>query len=457
MIKTAAPLQKENMTETTPPRRQHARRRFVLTTFGSFGDLHPYIALALELRARGHQVVLATHEIYRPIIEAEGIDFHTVRPDVLDFGEEAEFMKRVMDLRTGPKYLICELAMPYLRASYADLSAACEGADMFVTHPLAIAAPLIAEQRRAQGMAWASVAIAPLSFMSAYDPSILAPAPWLRHLHGLGPGFYRMLLQMMKRTTDPWVKPWHQFRKELGLPPTTANPVLDGQFSPDLTLALFSPLLAAPQPDWPPHTVVTGFPFYDRHGAEDRLDPALDAFLNAGEPPIVFTLGSAAVMAAGDFYAQSVAAAQKLGRRALLLVGRDPANRPAQLPPGIAAFDYAPYSQVFPRAAAIVHQGGIGTTAQALRAGRPALIVPFAFDQPDNAMRVVRMGVGRTLARRLYTADRVAEELRALLEDNRYANQAAAIGPQIQAEEGASRASDAMEALLDSAPKVTVG
>ncbi len=438
------------MIDTTFTHGQHTRKRFVLTTFGSLGDLHPYIALALELRERGHVVVIATHNNHRAIVEAEGLAFHRVRPDVDDLEQQPALMKKVMDLRTGPEFLIREFLMPHLRDSYADLSAACEGTDMLVTHPLTMTAPLLMEQKRGQGLAWTSIALAPSTFLSAYDPSVLAPAPWLQHLHFLGPRFYGMLLRQMKRTVDPWMAPWHQFRKELGLPPTAANPVLDGQFSPELTLAIFSPLLAAPQPDWPSPTVVTGFPFYDRRGDPSNLDPALEAFMCAGEPPIVFTLGSAAVLTAGDFYAQSAEAAQKLGRRALLLVGRDPANRPANLPPSIAVFDYAPYSQVFPRAAAIVHQGGMGTTAQALRAGRPALVVPFGFDQPDNAARVTRLGAGRTLPRRLYQADRVAQELRTLLNDKSYTSEARALGQKIQAEDGVGKACDAMETLLES-------
>src|SRR5262249_28459461 len=158
--------------------------------------------------------------------------------------------------------------------------------------------------------------------------------------------------------------------------------------SPELTLAMFSPVLGGVQPDWPPNSQLTGFPFYD--GLSAALNPKLAAFLDGGQPPIVFTLGSAAVMAAGEFYTESLRAAQRLGNRAILVTRRDPGNVPAgPLPDGVAVFEYAPFSALFPRAAAIVHQGGIGTTGQALRAGRPMLVVPFGFDQPDNADRVV--------------------------------------------------------------------
>jgi len=248
--------------------------------------------------------------------------------------------------------------------------------------------------------------------------------------------------------TIPWAEPVRQLRRDIGLPPG-ANPIFEGQHSPELTLALFSKVLGAPQPDWPPNTHVTGFAFYDRLEKHQGLTLELARFLDAGPAPIVFTLGSSAVMDARDFYRQSAAAAVQLGQRAVLLIGRDPANIPAApLPAGVIAAEYAPYSEIFPRATAIVHQGGVGTTAQALRAGRPMLVVPFAHDQPDNAARVERLGVARQVSRRAYRAGRVASELRKLLDDPSYAARSAEVGRQIQSEDGVSTACNLIERRL---------
>ena len=154
-------------------------------------------------------------------------------------------------------------------------------------------------------------------------------------------------------------------------------------------------------------------------------------------------------MAAGDFYRESVEAARMLGIRAVLLVGRDPRNIPAEpLSDDIALFEYLPYSQIFPRAAAIVHQGGIGTTAQALRAGKPMLVVPFAFDQPDNAYRVTRLGVARTIYRYRYSAHRAATELETLLSNTTYLTRAEQVGEIVRAEKGVAVACDAIEMQL---------
>ena len=138
-----------------------------------------------------------------------------------------------------------------------------------------------------------------------------------------------------------------------------------------------------------------------------------------------------------------------MGYRAVLLVG----HRNKQLFSGlqsnrIAVVDYTPHAELFSRAAAIVHQGGIETTAQALRSGRPMLVVPFSFDQPDNAARVTRLGVARTLPRHRYTANHVVAELNRLLQDHSYATRAAQVGEQVQAENGVKIACDALEAHL---------
>jgi UDP:flavonoid glycosyltransferase YjiC (YdhE family) len=233
----------------------------------------------------------------------------------------------------------------------------------------------------------------------------------------------------------------------MGLPPTKANPFFEGGQSPRLVLSLFSRELAAPQPDWPAHSVQPGFPFYDQDGDAD-MPADLLRFLDDGPAPLVFTLGSSAVLDAGGFYEQSAQAAKLLGRRAVLLVGKKPENRPASLPRGVITIAYAPFSQIFPRAAAIIHQGGIGTTGQAMRSGRPTIIMPYAHDQPDNAARTSRLGISRTIPRARYTAEAAAAELRKLLDDPTYAQRAREVGERVQREDGIGGACDALEGML---------
>lgn len=406
------------------------------------------MALALELQERGYHSVIATSPLYREKVEAEGLAFHPLRPDLPspDSETSAELIRRVSHGRGGPSYLFRELLVPHLRETYADTLAAVTadgGADLLVSHQVPLTAPLVAEKT---GVKWISSVLFPIAFASAYDPPTPPQLPALRTLAATHPLVARTLFGIGKWTTKSWVEPIQQLRKDLGLPPK-GNPIFEGQHSPTLVLALFSKLLAQIQPDFPSNTIITGFPFYDRKDAETP-SPELFRFLDEGEPPLLFTLGSSLVWIAKDFYRISIEAAQKLGRRALLLIG-DKRNLPhTKLPDGMAAFDYAPHSLVMPRASVVVHQGGIGTTGQALRAGQPMLIVPFGQDQPDNARRCVRLGVGRTLSLSRYTVSRVASELSELLDNPTYREQAAQVGQQVREENGTKRACDAIEQVI---------
>jgi UDP:flavonoid glycosyltransferase YjiC (YdhE family) len=432
----------------TPERRAAATgRRIVVTTLGSLGDLHPYLALALGLRARGHDVLVATGECYLRKIEALGLGFAAIRPNC-DWVADPDVMRRIMHPRWGLQRVVREVLLPALRQTYEDTLAAADGADLLVAMQGNFATALAAEKK---GIPWASAVHLPIALASAYDPPVLPGFAGLcRALRFLGPAFWKPLRSFLKWTTNGLFRPYCRLREEIGLPPAVSNPLTDGQ-SPLLHLALFSRWIMDRQPDWPPQTVVTGFPWHDRNGA-GGLPAELAQFLNAGPPPIVFTLGTAVSedASAAGFFERSAAAAKALGRRAVLILNQ-PRNRPPQLPDGVAAFNYAPFSDLFPRAAVIVHHGGIGTTGLAMRSGRPMLVMPCAWDQPDNAARVARLGIGRTIPRHCYTPARVAVELHRLLNDPRYTQRASAVSVQVRHEDGVQVACDALSGLLQTA------
>jgi UDP:flavonoid glycosyltransferase YjiC (YdhE family) len=337
--------------------------------------------------------------------------------------------------------------MPAIEQTYEDLLAAARYADLLVGHPISFAVPTVAE---VLGKPWLSVVLQPSVLLSAHDPPVISGLPFLTALHPLGPRFWKPFLRLARRNLRSWGHPLNALRSKLGLA-TLRSPAFDDMYSPFGTLAWFSRVLAAPQPDWPARVTITGFPFYDRLNAGEVMSPELHRFLAAGAPPVVFTLGSSAVFAAEEFFHESIAAAKQAGVRAILLIGRDPRNAPREsLPPEIMAAEYAPFSELLPRVAATVHQGGVGTTAQALRAGRPTLIVPWSHDQPDNANRIEKLGTGRTLARSKYRAAAAASELRLLLSKLSYAEAAKSAASLIAQEDGAKAAADALEAALDS-------
>ena len=418
--------------------------KIVLYTFGSLGDLNPYLGIALGLKAMGHAPMIATAGAYREYVEGAGVGFHPVRPD-LSIGDR-ETIRRVMDPKGGMEFLLRGVLLSQLRESYLDLEEALRGASLLITHPLSFAGHVAVEKLR---IPWVSTVLAPISFLSAWDPPVLPEFSFLQNLRVLGPAVNRWIYtRLPKLYTQKWVDPVRRLRKELGLP-EGRNPLFDGQHSPGLVLALFSRVIAAPQKDWPDRTVVTGFVTCDRDLHGEGIGEELDRFLEAGHPPIVFTLGSSAVFEAGNFYRESAMAASAIGKRAVLLVGKDLAqNIPYPLPEGIAAFPYAPYSEIFPRCAALVHSGGIGTIAQAMRAGKPSLAVYFGFDQPDNAARLARLGMGKVVPAKKYTADLAASLLREILENPLYSDCASSMGDRVRKEDGAGTACLAIERFL---------
>jgi len=212
----------------------------------------------------------------------------------------------------------------------------------------------------------------------------------------------------------------NQLRGELGLPPVSRIYTKWNQ-SPQLVIGMFPDWFGAPQPDWPPQTHLVGFPLYDPRPAPG-LSEELNNFLNAGDPPIVFAPGSANSQAAA-FFRTSVEVCRRLGRRGILLT-KFPAQVPPGLPPTVRHFDFVPFGLVLPRAAALLHHGGIGSCAQGLAAGLPQLVMAMAFDQLDNGQRLARLGVGAVLRVSQFRAPRVAAMLEPLLTSRAVANRA---------------------------------
>ena len=420
--------------------------RIILSNIGTFGDINPLIAVALELKRRGHLPVMAVPSLYEPKIVPLGLEFHPVRPN-LD-PENTLLAEMIYDVRKGTERGLREFLFPVLRQTYDDLTAAATTparADLLLVGELNYAGPIVAE---VTGIPWASYVLAPLSFFSAFDPPVLPMYPRLARADKAVPGMGRAIKRLARFVSRKWPQPIYDLRRELGLS-RGPNPLFDAKHSPDLVLAMFSRVLGQEQPDWPANTRITGFCFYDSDAGNAALPPHLEAFLNAGPPPLVFTLGSAAVLAAGNFYEFGARAAERLGMRAVLLIGSDARNRPRHpLPETICVAEYAPYSALFSRASVIIHQGGVGTTAQCLRAGKPMLIMPYSHDQPDNARRMRRLKIARILQRRNFTPLRVAQKLRILLEEPIYARRAQQMAMRLRSEDGVATVCNALEELV---------
>jgi rhamnosyltransferase subunit B len=418
-------------------------RKVVLATVGSLGDLHPFIALGQALRERGLSVVIACAAEYQSKVEAAGIAFHPLRPSFdemqRDLGmDRAQLTRGAVE---QSRFLFRKLVLPYVRTAYEDMMRVTADAALVLPSSLAFGARLAAERR---GIPWIAVILQPMMFLSSYDPPIIPGAGWLSAvLRKLGPTPTRYALWILKKAVNGLFRPLHGLRTDLGLAPSALNPLFDGQFADKGgAIALYSRLLGDVQPDYPQPTSIVGFATFDSEtGLAAGLDPALEAFLKSGTAPLVFTVGSLIVNSPGSFYRESLRAARTVKRRAVLLVGEQGLGEFAHMGSAeVFVCAYAPHSLLFPRAAAIVHHGGIGTLAQALRSGRPQLIVPYFADQPDNAARTARLGVGRISSPRSYNGASASRDLDRLLDDARYLARAREVAESLAGEDGAAQA-----------------
>jgi UDP:flavonoid glycosyltransferase YjiC (YdhE family) len=413
--------------------------RILLAPLGSHGDVHPFIGLGLALRSRGHDVRFITSAHFKSLIESLGFPFSPVGTDddyhALVNNPDLWHPSRSMKAIFGNG----GIASRHLRDGYARIQ------EQHLPGETILAAGLLAFWARSAAeklnIPLASVHLQPSVMWSAASTPEFAT---LRFREWWPHWFRNSLFWYGDRfVADPLIGPeLNAFRAEIGLPPVKRIVGKWGH-SPQRIIGLF-PAWYGNAPDWPAHFRHAGFVRFDQADSFPVPDE-VERFLSAGEPPIVFSFGSA--MRQGKPYFTAAAEACKLlGRRGLLLAkGRD--QIPESLPSGVLHADYAPFSKVFPRAAAVVHHGGIGTCAQGLAAGVPQLVMPLAFDQPDNARRLEKLGVGARVWPKRFTPKRVAAALFELLDSPATVMRAKDVAEQMTEGDPAARASELIEEM----------
>ena len=419
--------------------------RVLLAPLGSHGDVHPFLGLGFALRARGHDVHVITSESFRGLIEGHGFGFAPV-------GTEADFESMINhpDMWHPGRSMRnilgqSDILRRHLREGYRRIvERNIPGNTVLLAGMLAFWARVANEK---PGIPLATVHLQPSVMQSVANPPEFAQL----RMRSWWPHWLRSMLFWYgdRRIVDPMLSPVvNEFRGELGLPPVKR---LFGRWvhSPDRTIGLF-PKWYADAPDWPAQFRHAGFVRFDQAGAAP-LPPELEAFLKAGDAPIAFSFGSA-MRQGKPYFTAAVEACRILGKRGLLLAkGRE--QIPANLPTTILHVEYAPFSEVFPRSAAVVHHGGIGTCAQGLAAGVPQLVMPLAFDQPDNARRLEILGVGSRVWPRRFTGPRVAQALFELLDSPATIMRCKDVAELMEEGDPTAAACDLIESLL---PRVSV-
>jgi rhamnosyltransferase subunit B len=359
------------------------------------------LGIAVELHKRGHEVTFLANGYFQETVERFGLRF-------VELGSREHYHAVASDPdlwnpRRAFRYVFQRAVQPILRGQYTAIEEHSRSQETVVVANCLGFGARIAHERL--GVPLVTIHIQPAVILSHIEPPAFPRVVGPRWLKGLLFGLAERLV--IDRTVCPEV---NRFRRELGLPPV--RKITRWWHSPQRVLCVFPEWFASPQPDWPKNVVQTDFPLWDER-TDAGLVPEVQEFLGAGEPPIVFTPGSANVFGK-PFFEAAVEACQRLGRRGILLT-RFPEQIPERLPVEVKHFGYIPFSQLLPKVAALVHHGGIGTTAQALAAGIPQLVMPLAHDQFDNAARVKRLGVGDWIVPSRFRGPKVAASLDALL------------------------------------------
>ncbi len=378
----------------------------IVIGLGSAGDVHPNVGLALALRRRGHNVTLVAGETFRPLAERAGVDFAGLfSKEEYDAAiHDPDLWHPVRSFSVVARRLI----LPAMRIVYGMIEKNLKPGRTVVAAPGTAFGARIAQEKL--GVPLATVHLQPAMLRSVIQPPCFGFPDIAGHLpQPLRRPYFRLVdAAVIDRLLG---EETNAFRAELGLPPVRR--FFDRWIhSPQRVIGLFPKWFAPPMPDWPSNVSLTGFPLWDE-GTLQSLSPGLEEFLAAGDPPLVFTAGSAMIQAR-QFFQVSAEVCRASGRRGLFLT-QFPEQLPAVLPSGVRHFDYVPFSTVLPRCAALIHHGGIGTTAQAIAGGLPQLVVPSTHDQPDNAVRIRRLGLGDFILPKAYSAVKVLEKLERLM------------------------------------------
>lgn len=406
---------------------------YICSTFGSAGDVFPILGLAVELKRRGHRVTLITNEHFQAAIERNGISF-------ISLGTEDDYKSAIRNPdiwhpRNGFRHVYQSLE-PLQRRQYEIFEDLKSDDAVGLTNVFSLGA-LLAQEKL--GIPVITVHLQPTAIWSDRDPPLL-PAlfgpNWLKSI------IYRLAERLV---IDPVVCPsLNKWRAELGLKPV--KQVTRWWHSRFGVLCLFPDWYAAPQSDWPQNVMQTDFPLWNDQ-SDLALPKQVESFLNGGEPPIVFTPGSANIHGQ-RFFESAVQACQILKCRGILLT-QFPEQLPTTLPDSVAHVSYAPLDLLLSRSAAFVHHGGIGSMSQAMLAGIPQVIMPLAHDQFDNAIRVKRLGLGNSIPASRFSGSAAAEAIKQLLGNQTVYDACRKTSDRLSKRDGLLRAADAIESRVN--------
>lgn len=421
--------------------------KITITTMGTRGDVQPYVALGLRLQSNGHTIQIGTDPVFKDFIEELGLGFIPIEIDPRRAVEEAD-----PDLAKKPIKFLRWVKNQFERSAFESNRAAldaCHDSDVLLFSSLAFMTPHIAQALNLPSLACYLQPATP----SRQIPAMLGPFlpenfPLRGAINWYGTHLNtQIFFRMIYKTVN-------QLRIELfDLEPLPWRVYANMDLSDVPIVYGFSPQVQPRPTDWQDYHHVTGFWLMDEDTSWQPT-AALTDFLAAGPPPVYLGFGSAVDKESDALTQLMIKAVELSGQRAILQGGWSGLGD-TTLPDHIFKVDNLPHSWLFPRMAAVVHHGGMGTTATGMRSGVPSVLVPFFADQPFWGYYVERLGVGPTPILRIkLTAENLAAAITTAVTDNNIRQQAAALGEKLRAEDGVGLAVQVIEIYLEQPKKL---
>ena len=420
------------------------RKKFLLAAMGTGGDLDPVIGLALELVQRGHGVTIAANGSHREKIARLGLDYFHLRPS-LDQNQLQTWMSNAVQSTVGGnRYIVRDLVMPHVEWNYHQLEKVVPEYDVLLCHTLAYSVPLVAKKL---GKPWASFVVSPLVYKVEFERRRIIGRQSSRDFLWRMPFPSFVLKPLREKIAGSWVTPLKKLRDSLDLPDLGDVHILEeSQYSPHLNLAFFSSHFTPAQKGWPEPMCQAGFVLPQQE--KESLSREAQEFLDKGDQPLLFSLGtSGSGPEARRFCEVAAEISLRMDKRAILVAGSNTEilqhiPRDERLLP----VAYEPFSQLIPRIRTLVHIGGVGTIAQGLYAGKPQVLVPFTYEQCDNALRLQDLRVSATIPIARLNSSILCRKIKQV-EENACRERALEIKARIAGENGAEVAADQLEAL----------
>lgn len=412
--------------------------RISIFVYGTWGDIRPHVVLGQALKATGHEVQVIASPGYEAWVRERGLDYAPLSADVNTFSKEnAHIMDQgvFQQLRTASKVL-----NPIMVQMGLEVLEATRDSDVLMTVEFGMA--LLFDILRVNNLQAITLNPAPLNPTSAF-PSAMPPAPSWFPFQG---GYNRFSYWFVERMG--WMVlagPRNQIAKQLGLPKSTFKDFRAFLAKTPALTTVSKHVVECPA-DWPEHYQITGYLFDDDPAWTPPQD--LVDFLAAGDKPVYIGFGSMPDSQPETTTGTLIEAVQQTGKRAVILTGWAGFGT-RNAPDNIYFLKYAPHSWLFPQMAGVVHHGGAGTTAAALRAGVPSMIVAHMGDQPYWGQRVFDLGVGAApLRRHTLTTEKLAEGITTLVTDRQMRQEAARLGEHLQSETGVANAVAAVKSIV---------